>query len=141
MYATQELLKVGRLDRDVHSQSVAALFAGLFMAASVGWLWKEALSEGRTEKLLLAVFMTGFAAVFIRITLRIRQRAAKTEALLAGPPVDVLRGRRAHVNLQICSVSTPRYLAFNLSVFPILVTALAAVIGTRVIVSWAFRAV
>ena len=121
MYATQELLKVGRLDRDVRSQSVAALLVGLFTVGAVGWLWKEALMEARTDKLLLAVFMTGFAAVFVRITLRVRERAAKTEALLAGPPLDVLAGRRAHLNMQVCGVTQPRYVAFNLSVFPILI--------------------
>ncbi len=121
MFATQQLLRVGRLDRDVRSQSAAALLMGLFTVGAVGWLWKEASVEGSPRKLALAVFMTVFAVVFIRITGQIRRQSAKTEALLAGPPLEVLEGRRAHLNLQICGVTQLRYIAFNLSVFPILI--------------------
>jgi len=121
MYATQELLKVGRLDQDVRSQSTAALMAAMLTVASVGWLYKEAMVEASASKLALAVFMTGFAGLFVHIALSIRHRAAQTEALLNGPPLEVLRGRRAHVNLQISAVTQPLHIAFNLGVFPILI--------------------
>ncbi len=121
MLDTQQFLRVGRLDRDVRNQSAAALLVGLFMAGGVGWLWKEASFEASPRKLALAVFMTGFAVVFTRIVVQIRRRAARTEALLDGAPHQVLEGRRAHLNMQVCGVTQPRYIAFNLSVFPILI--------------------
>ncbi len=87
-----------------------ALFLGTFALGAGG----DALRRGDLPQGALAVFAAVLAVATGRAVARLRARAAEADALLTGTPLQLLEGRRRHLQTRLCSIRGRTAWAFTL---------------------------